>query len=375
MTVVKIRKILFQDPYYHTIKQDPFQPLTSGKIAARLSFLKEVAEGRYKMENLEQCLCRNDEVDILATTDRYLFPQTVLICPSCGLIMNSPRLDDKSYDLYYKSGLCSETSVSYNRYLTNVPEYVSNPYYKKVLKLVEKSKIRIDKDWNILDIGTGNGSLLYNFLQDGFKNLQGIEPERQACETAKSFGINVHEGTIDDFTPKQPYDLLIFINALNHLNNPLQVLRKLREGFLKPGGLIYIGQIGPLNPREYFWMRTIFRVIKVAHPYNYHVLTLNMLLEASGFKTLAFNESVEGLYRIDPKSKFEIVPSTEAYRAIIKDLENMNELRTKRWYKILKSTYHLWFPIWEKLIETTKKIGLYTLLRGPWRYFLKFFSS
>ncbi len=372
---MKIRKILFQDRYYHIPKHAPYLPISSAQQQARFSFIKEVVEGRYKLETLEKCLCGNDEVEILATYDRLLFPQTILICPRCGLLMNSPRLDKESYGRYYSSGLQSTTLGAYNDYLSNIPKLAKrNPYPAKILNLFKKSKIETNDNWDILDIGAGNGDLLYNFQQLGFENLHGIEPDKCACLAAEKYGIKVDENFIDGFVPVKRYDLVIMVNAFNHLNSPLDALNKIRNQILKPGGYLYIGQIGPLNIIESIWTRTIFRVLQVAHPYNYCIATLNMIVKSAGFECLSSNESVEALYQVGLENGSKMEPDPNAYLNLLRKLEYDNALRRKIWFKVLKRTYRYWFPVWCQIIEFTKMSGLYSIIRRPWRMFLKIFK-
>jgi len=372
---MKIRKMLFQDPYYYIPKHAPYKPINSAQRQAGFSFIKAVVEGRYRLETLEKCLCGNDEVEILATYDRFLFPQTILICPRCGLLMNSPRLDNESYGLYCSSDLQSITQGGYDDHLSEIPKFAKrNPYPAKILNLFEKSKIETKDDWDILDIGAGNGDLLYHFQQLGFKNLHGIEPDKSACLAAEKYGIKVDAIFIDDFIPVKRYDLVIMVNVFNHLNTPLDALNKICNQVLKPGGFLYIGQHGPLNMKESVWTRSIFRVLLVGHPYNYCIATLNMVVRSTGFKCLSCNESVEALYQVDLRNELKIEPDPNAYRNLLKKLEYDNTLRGKIWFKVLKRTYRYWFPVWCKAIEFTKMSGLYSIIRRPWRMFLKIFK-
>jgi SAM-dependent methyltransferase len=96
-------------------------------------------------------------------------------------------------------------------------------------------KIRLDSA--ILDVGCGNGDILFEFSKHGFTNLTGVDlfpPEI----TDTSFKWKFIKGEISEVTC-QKFDLIMFHHSLEHMTDHEQVLSKARD-LLKPSGAILV---------------------------------------------------------------------------------------------------------------------------------------
>ena len=88
----------------------------------------------------------------------------------------------------------------------------------------------------ILDIGCGLGWILSTLGEDWDKH--GIEISKFASSHAAQFG-NIHNGTLDDFTGSE-FDVIIMNHVIEHLSDPIGVLKKIRR-LLNPKGIFIIG--------------------------------------------------------------------------------------------------------------------------------------
>jgi SAM-dependent methyltransferase len=87
----------------------------------------------------------------------------------------------------------------------------------------------------ILDVGTGNGSLLTKLYQAGFKDLTGIDP---FIEKEVSYeGVRIERKSIFDVTHQ--YDLVMMHHSLEHMPDPKAALRKAYE-IIKPGKTLLV---------------------------------------------------------------------------------------------------------------------------------------
>lgn len=87
----------------------------------------------------------------------------------------------------------------------------------------------------ILDIGTGNGSLLARLFQVGFTNLSGIDPfinESHDYGSIKILKKDIYEVT-------EQYDVVMMHHSLEHMFEPQKVLQQAMR-ITKPGGAVMI---------------------------------------------------------------------------------------------------------------------------------------
>jgi trans-aconitate methyltransferase len=90
----------------------------------------------------------------------------------------------------------------------------------------------------LLDVGCGAG-LFFDALQR-FGDVEGIESDAIAIESAGEWRGRIHHGELDEsFRPPAPYDLILMLDVLEHLNDPVQLLRRAAP-LLNAGGRILI---------------------------------------------------------------------------------------------------------------------------------------
>lgn len=92
-----------------------------------------------------------------------------------------------------------------------------------------------------LEIGSFEGDMTAMLIRE-FGNLEVLEGSTElANKIADKFKDNVvvHEGYLESFEPKEFYDNIYLIHTLEHLNDPVQGLLRLKS-WLKPTGRIFL---------------------------------------------------------------------------------------------------------------------------------------
>src|SRR5262249_51993562 len=89
----------------------------------------------------------------------------------------------------------------------------------------------------ILDVGCGDGILLDRLGAWG--HAEGIEPDATTLGPGASHR-TIHLGPFDaSFRPEAPFDLVLFLDVIEHLDDPVAALTRARE-LLTPGGRIFV---------------------------------------------------------------------------------------------------------------------------------------
>lgn len=98
-----------------------------------------------------------------------------------------------------------------------------------------------DKEFSLFDIGYGYAQALLYFKNKGV-TVSGLDPAPQGLEYARGLGLDVYQTGIEDFScvGARRFDVVMLLNVLEHLREPPQTLRNIKENLLKSDGLLVI---------------------------------------------------------------------------------------------------------------------------------------
>jgi 2-polyprenyl-3-methyl-5-hydroxy-6-metoxy-1,4-benzoquinol methylase len=137
----------------------------------------------------------------------------------------------------------------------------------------------------LLDVGCGNGEFLHTMKQLGW-NVQGLDVDEKAAETARRNNINVRIGTLDKsgFSSNM-FDAIVLSHVIEHVYDPISLLRECKR-ILKPGGKIFI-----LTPNSKSLCHKLFgeywRGLEVPrHLMVFSNINLESCANVAGFKTV-----------------------------------------------------------------------------------------
>ncbi len=142
-------------------------------------------------------------------------------------------------------------------------------------------------DARVLDVGCGDGRFLSVLKRAGPPGwrLEGLDIDVGAVERARSRGLKMHHGRLEDFeAPAGGYDLVVLMQVLEHVADPRDTCRRIHR-LLAPGGVFVVE-----TPAVAGWDERLFRDglwggYHVPRHWNlFTPTTLGRLLNEEGFE-------------------------------------------------------------------------------------------
>jgi 2-polyprenyl-3-methyl-5-hydroxy-6-metoxy-1,4-benzoquinol methylase len=158
---------------------------------------------------------------------------TYYVCANCKTIFIHPVPVDQLKKIY-PSNYYSFVNKPKNL-VVRLKEWLDKGFFKKILKQLPVQPI------NVLDVGGGTGWML-DILKKADKRIaltQVVDIDEKAKNIAEQKGHAYFEGTIESFTTEKRFHLILMLNLIEHVAEPLAVLQK-AESLLAPGGIIVI---------------------------------------------------------------------------------------------------------------------------------------
>jgi len=142
------------------------------------------------------------------------------ICPECGLIIQSPSIDIDNMDKYY-----ADIATYIN------PGRKGKPSLNKIKDVRRLIRTLIDiigePPRSAFQVGCSDGYTLYAFQQAGVCLTKGIDPGLESHKLAMDlYNIETIVGIFEEFVPSNKYELIILTHILEHVYNPLAVMKK-----------------------------------------------------------------------------------------------------------------------------------------------------
>ena len=172
-------------------------------------------------------------------------------CLKCGCvqIVNIPADLEKFYPSYYGSlKKLIPTQFSFKRKIIERLlvklhlQYIGHwNFLGFIISFFKKNyRIWLNKSFNnldskILDVGCGNGDLLFHLKKIGYKKLFGVDP--YISTDININGVNIVKGYVSDLTDK--YDIIMFHHSFEHIYEQKETLSLVRE-LLNDNGFLLI---------------------------------------------------------------------------------------------------------------------------------------
>ena len=215
----------------------------------------------------------------------------VINCKYCKFIHINPIPTNEELENLYQNEYYQKTKPDY--IIGNEKDIAYQNYtFDEKLDFLE-SKIS-GKQKKILDIGSGPGFFLRRAKKRGW-NVLGIEPSPIACKYSKKEKIPTIQKFFHDVNLKEigKFDAIHIFDVLEHVNDPMNVLKK-SYSLLKKGGIIIIEVPNDFNPlqkiiqksfkKKEYWVTLSSKLKKFDHINYFDFQSISKLVEKTGFK-------------------------------------------------------------------------------------------
>lgn len=181
-------------------------------------------------------VCATASSDVLHQTayPEFGYPGPFIMrrCNSCGLLFNSPRMDDSDF-----GKLCGTNYYFFRRAAAGEFKRIVRMYWRTVGRL-DASRIRGKR---LMDIGCGRGYFPAVLRQLGWE-AHGIEFSPDAAQFARrKFGLDVFAGTAEQYASRHggPFSVVTAIDVVEHVTAPDEFIRA-AAALVEPGGRLVI---------------------------------------------------------------------------------------------------------------------------------------
>jgi SAM-dependent methyltransferase len=205
------------------------------------------------------------------TTDGLLLeaPWRKYQCTACDLVLSDPTAAlrgaafsyEESYDFYGRPEMRAFERARYANYANWVSTFLERR-----------------RPQTVLEVGCGNGWVL-ELLRESHRSIKfaGVEPSAAACRRGHEAGLDVQQGTVDDqLQSERRYDFIYCVNVIEHVADPAQFVRGIRELLTERGAALIICPCGNVIDPE---------VLFVDHINSFTRENLAALLEREGLPT------------------------------------------------------------------------------------------
>lgn len=175
----------------------------------------------------------------LLSGDRDFIGVHTAQCSSCGMIFSSPFYDQPVVDDFYRGAYRSVFKLQ-----PDPKEFIARQAYlteraRFFLALFADEGIFPPPGGSLLDVGSGEGTLL-RMVREVRPDLRlgGVEPTVSYRANAEAeTGVTIAPSIVD-LEAQATYDLVTCIHVLEHVRQPLDLLRQIRDR-LAPAGWFY----------------------------------------------------------------------------------------------------------------------------------------
>lgn len=202
-----------------------------------------------------------------------------LTCIECEHVFTEGYYREEALDLIF--GTTQDIQIVGNQIESQ--RHVSARMIEKCLPYVSAGS------W--LDVGYGNGSLLFTAQEYGFE-VHGLELRESSIAAMSKYGIGVTKADINELDSDRKFNVVSMMDVLEHMPFPRLGLMAAHRNLL-PGGILYLSMP---NSESVAWQELDRNNVnpywgEIEHYHNFSRTTLYKALEEFGFSAVRYGVS------------------------------------------------------------------------------------
>lgn len=221
-------------------------------------------------------------------------------CKFCGHFTGKTELDIHDiYDSHYADSTYGDNlQTTFERIVNLPPEGSDNFARVEFVKKIADELLSSNNSTSILDVGSGLCVFLHLVKNITDWNCTALDPDHRQFSHAQEFvGVNaIHGDFMQDLDELKNYEIITFNKVLEHVTNPIEMLRK-AKGLLALGGFVYIELPDGTMAKEDSLQREEFYI---EHLHVFSIASVAVLAEQAGFVVREIQRVIE------PSSKYTI---------------------------------------------------------------------
>jgi len=167
----------------------------------------------------------------------------IIVDSEYGYVRVDPIPTQEEVEHFYKEEFYSTNAAKFNDSSLEVQQEEQEFFFSRWELMYKKFSAYYAKKegLSLFDIGFGFAQALLFFKDKGIE-VSGLEPSPEGVDFARSKGLNVFECGIEDLScvGDRRFDIVTVLNVLEHLRNPVEIIKDIKAKLLKPGGMLII---------------------------------------------------------------------------------------------------------------------------------------
>lgn len=218
--------------------------------------------------NIEEKFSPNEVFKARRLPDRLHY-RTVR-CLRCGMVRGDPILTQKTLAQLYRGADATDSTVA---------NYAALTYGQMWLRHFGN----LDRQKPVLEIGCATGAFLSWLKDQGWTDVQGVEPSPAAFKQARDKGLLIHEGMWEEMGDwSNRFYALAAFHVLDHVSQPRTWLSKARESLVAGGRMMVV--VHDIDHPIAKMLGAKCPMVDIEHPFLYNKQSLRSIMEETGWK-------------------------------------------------------------------------------------------